>query len=163
MKKIFSLLFVFLICMITVGCDKNSEDTTQVYKNFKQVNSLNEAEEILGFGIDINEKIFGDGYEKRIQIIEPKLIELHYNQLDQWIIIRKALYEGDEDISGDYNEYPQKDTKIIDDIQFIIRGNDDKINVVSWKKDKYSYSLNINPGGIGFGDEEVFNIISQIN
>ena len=163
MKKIFSLFFVLLICIMMVSCVKTSEGTVQVYRNFIEVNSLSEAEEIVGFGIDIDEKILGDGYEKRIQVIEQKLIEVHYNQLDQWIIIRKALYNGDEDISGDYNEYPKKDTKIVDDIKFITRGSSDEINVVCWKKQGYSYSLNINPGGIGFDDEKVFSIVLQIS
>lgn len=155
MKKISVLIFSLLCCLIIVSCGKKQETSIEMRNPFVEVNTLKEAEEIAGFQLTLPGNFFDEGYERRIMAIENKFIEVDYRGLDEWIIIRKSLYDGEEDISGDYNEYPEERTELYGDIKVLLRGNEGKINVVSWKDGDYVYSVNINPGGIGI-DKEIF-------
>ena len=163
MRKIFESFIVLLLCTFVVGCNSSSSVNIRETNNLLDVDSFEKVKEILGFGLNVPEDIFDSSYDRKIYIVNSKIIEVHYTQLDQWIIIRKGLYNDDEDISADYNEYPQIDMKVYNDIKFTFRGNDNKINVACWESEQYSYSVNINPGGIGFDEDAVYQIISQIS
>lgn len=93
------------------------------------------------FQLDLPDNFFDKSYERKIKAIENKFIEVDYRGLEEWIIIRKSLYYGEEDISGDYNEYPEERTELYGDIKVLLRGNEGKINVISWRDGDYVYSM----------------------
>lgn len=155
MKKIYVLIFSLLCCLVIVSCDKKQETRIEIIDPFIEVNTLKEAEEISGFQLNLPDNFFDESYERKVRAIENKFIEVDYRSLEEWIIIRKSLYDGEGDISGDYNEYPEHRTEIYGDIKVLLRGNEGKINVISWIDGDYVYSVNINPGGIGI-DEDIF-------
>lgn len=163
MKSIFSLIFGLVFCLMVVSCAKEREISVEIGNPFIEVETLEEAEEIAGFKITLPENYFDESYEKTIRAIEDKFIEIDYRGLDEWIIIRKSLYDGEEDISGDYNEYPEERTELYGDVKALIRGNEGKINVVSWKDGDYVYSININPGGIGIDEQVFYEMVWEID
>ena len=115
------------------------------------------------FQLDLPDNFFDKSYERKIKAIENKFIEVDYRGLEEWIIIRKSLYYGEEDISGDYNEYPEERTELYGDIKVLLRGNEGKINVISWRDGDYVYSVNINPGGIGIDEEVLYEMTWQVD
>lgn len=163
MKKISVLIFSLLCCLIIVSCVKKQETSIEIINPFVEVNTLKEAEEIAGFQLTLPDNFFDESYERKIRAIGNKFIEVDYRGLDEWIIIRKSLYDGEEDISGDYNEYPEERTEVYGDIKVLLRGNEGKINVISWRDGDYVYSVNINPGGIGIDEEILYEITWQVD
>lgn len=163
MRKIFGLVFSLMCCLVIVSCVKKQETSVGIGNPFIEVNTLKEAEDIAGFQLDLPDNFFDKSYERKIKAIENKFIEVDYRGLEEWIIIRKSLYDGEEDISGDYNEYPEERTELYGDIKVLLRGNEGKINVISWRDGDYVYSVNINPGGIGIDEEVLYEMTWQVD
>ena len=55
------------------------------------------------------------------------------------MVIRKAA--GTEDISGDYNEYPEIYNVTVSEREVTMKGTDGKVNVAVWNTDDYSYAI----------------------
>lgn len=168
MKNIFSVFFCLLMCLFFVGCAAKKENLIEenpdiFRETFTEVKDLNEVESVAGFPIKIPEHIFEKNFRSEIRAIKGKVIQVTYYGLDQLIIIRKTINNGeDEDVSRDFNDYPEKSDERVGNIKILLRGNDGKINVMSWSSENYSYSININPGGIGFNKGEVYKIMKQV-
>lgn len=71
----------------------------------------------------------------------PNLAEIDYESDNQTICYRKS--EGNEDNSGDYNEYTLTDKIQIGSSIINIKGNDEKYNLAVWNDGTYSYSINL--------------------
>ena len=163
MRKVISLFLGIVFCFLFVGCTQKEKAYVMLNNTFVEAEGIKEVGKIAGFDINISEQLFDDSYEMESRAIPNKLIEIVYKGLDKWVIIRKSIYEGDDDVSGDYNEYPEIKEKNYKNGKVVYKGMEDKINLVTWKDGKYAYSINMNPGGIGFSYEEVKKIFSNIN
>lgn len=168
MKNIFSVIFCLFVCLFFVGCgiEKGNlaEENPEIFREtFTEAKDLKEVESIAGFPIKIPEQIFERDFRSEIRAIKGKVIQVTYYGLDQLIIIRKAITNGeDDDISRDFNDYPEKSNERVGKIKILLRGSEGKINVMSWTSGNYSYSINVNPGGIGFNKGEVYKIMKQM-
>ena len=60
-------------------------------------------------------------------------------QNDDEIRFRKGL--GDEDISGNYNDFSEKSDVNVDGSTVQMKGSDGKVNLATWSADGYSYSI----------------------
>ena len=58
---------------------------------------------------------------------------------DGRITVRKGT--GSEDISGDYNEYSEKETLKIHGLDVLVKGDEGKIFCATWTKDGYSFAI----------------------
>lgn len=167
MKNIFVLLFSLVVCLFFVGCevkkDNLTEENPSIFREtFLEAKDLNEVESIAGFPIKIPEQIFEKDFRSEIRAIKGKVIQVTYYGIEQLIIIRKAVNNGEEDVSRDFNDYPEQFVETVRDTKVSLRGNDGKINVMYWNSGDYSYAININPGGIGFNKEDVYKIMEQV-
>lgn len=69
------------------------------------------------------------------------------------------IAEGDDDISGDYNEYTEIQEITIQGIEATVKGNDNKAYVAIWYLDGYSYAISSSEG-IDYAD--MINMIKSV-
>ena len=135
-------------------------ENTQIPNPFITCSTLKEASELAGFDFTAPESVDGYSY-KEISAIENEMAQITYfnsdeldgltdeqlNEID-WekvdfsahdLVIRKA--KGAEDISGDYNEYPEIYNVTVDNREVTMKGSDGDVNVVVWNEDGYSYAI----------------------
>ena len=60
------------------------------------------------------------------------------------VMVRKGT--GDEDISGDYNEYPEKETVNIHGVDVQLRGENGLVYSAIWTWNGYSFAINADKG-----------------
>lgn len=167
MKNIFVLILGIFMFVLFVGCSSKKEnlieENSSIFREtFLEVKDLNEVEGIAGFPIKIPEQIFEKDFRSEIRAIKGKVIQVTYYGIEQLIIIRKAVNNGEEDVSRDFNDYPEQFVETVGDTKVSLRGNEGKINVMSWNSENYSYAININPGGMGFDKDDVYKIMEQV-
>lgn len=140
---------------------------------FTKVNSLAEAIKMAGFDMSIPDAPT-EYPDTLIQVSDDNMdghmnghmIEVIYSDdakktdagTDEGYRIRKAA--GNEDISGDYTEYPVSKTETIDGRQVTMKGQDDNISVATWTSDGYSYAIDAADHPLTL--EAVTSIISSI-
>lgn len=161
MKKFLTIMLMLLVCISVSSCESKQELKVSIGNPFTEVKTIEEAEKLAGFSIDLPKENFVGDSDRQVRVIKDELIEVSYHGLEKWLVIRKALNTGEEDISGDYNEYPDQITNVINGKEFVFKGQDGKINIVNWKDGDYVYSVNINPGGIGVDYDVVAQMLSQ--
>ncbi len=74
--------------------------------------------------------------------------------------IRKA--EGEDDISGDYNEYDEIMEQEVEGKTVTLKGNEGMVYCAIWTDGGYSYSINIDMDGNGMTAEEVLALVAAI-
>lgn len=144
------------------GKDKENgtEDQVQIPNPFVDCETMEEAEKLAGFSLTAPESI--DGYSDRIiQAVEGELVQViftrnHCIELEDpedldaidWenadfdshdLMIRKGT--GMEDISGDYNEYPEVETVSVSDRTVTLKEKDGLVHTAIWNADGYSYAV----------------------
>ncbi len=169
MKNIIIFVLCAVMILFTNGCgsriiekdnDVSSADSAQIPNPFVECETLEKAEQLAGFEISLPEKM-PDGFtQSSILAIKNDMIEIIFNNKDDEIRIRKA--EGKKDISGDYNEYKDKNTIKVDNLTVTTKGNDDKINVATWNDGNYSYSISANVDEKGIGNVNIIEMIKNI-
>lgn len=123
---------------------KNDVESVAVESPYQEVNSLQEASKIAGFDMKVPDSI-GEYSNQLISVIDSNIIEVRYLSSDEQstgIIIRKS--GGDEDISGDYNNYSTNIAEHIDGKNVNLRGDGEKIFVATWTEDGFSYAVTAN-------------------
>lgn len=169
MKKALILILCLVMACSMVACgNKNSEEgkeeikgeSAQLPNPFIECDTLEEAEELAGFEIS-DVKNIPEEYElNQIQVIEKELMELIFENGENEIRIRKAI--GNEDISGDYNEYEENEQISMDNYTITRRGDNGKGNVFTWTQGGYSYALSANIDGEGLEKNLAVDIIKDI-
>jgi len=116
---------------------------TGIANPFVDCTSASEASQIAGFTVTFPEAIPGYS-ERHYQAVEGQMIQCFYRQGDKSVLVRKA--KGTDDISGDYNEYPQVNTVKVDEIEVTQKGKDDLVYVATWTRDGFSYAVDADEG-----------------
>ena len=169
--KNFTTLFctLFLFCSLLTACgadsaigadshsaQSTSDSSTQIPNPWEDCTSLEEAQQLAGFSIQVPDSI--DGYPNRsIQVMDTSIIQVLYEMDDdQQILIRKGT--GSDDISGDYNTYSEISQITVSDSSVTLKGNDGKIMVAIWSDGSYSYAIDAS----GITSEDMTALIEQI-
>ena len=109
----------------------------QIANPFVDYESLEEAAKAAGFTLTVPTQ---NGAGKPIiQVMDGKMIQVIFDETDPQLYIRKQA--GDEDISGDYNEYAEITTATVGDRTVTLKGNDGKVSTAIWTADGYSYAV----------------------
>ena len=152
----------YAIAYLYIGLDGNSELTDIVSMEtesdveaaltpnpFIDAADLEEAEKIAGFDISVPESI--EGYPQiTIEAVENKMIQVFYYEGEfgeeghKEVLIRKGT--GTEDITGDYNEYPETETASLHGADVELRGKDGKVFAASWIQEGYAYAIDSTEG-----------------
>ena len=94
--------------------------------------SLEEAQKEAGF--EMESPIFDDLTDRSYQAIRGEMIQIFNRGVgapgEGGILVRKA--RGNEDISGDYNQYPVNDEITMGDRKVLARGEEDGYKAVTW-------------------------------
>lgn len=123
----------------TPATDNNKPGTVQPPSNYVDCDTLEEAIKMAGIEIAAPEVIKGyDDCAFRANKTDG-MIEVIFQNGDDDIRFRKGL--GDEDISGNYNEFAEKNDVDVDGTSIQMKGADGKVNLATWSKGGYSYSI----------------------
>ena len=123
------------------GNHPTAEETVQIPNPWQACDSLEEAGKLAGFSFTAPETL--DGFdEKYISAIENDVAQVIFSNGDNSeaeVTFRKGV--GDEDVSGDYNEYKTVETQQIDGKTVTVKSNDGVIYTALWSDGGYSYSI----------------------
>ena len=127
----------------TIGAD----DSVQMANGIVECTSAEELSEKVGFPVyDLKKEIL----PFKADTIEyysywEELAEIEYTGNDgNYAVYRKA--EGNEDPSGDYNEYAVQEMISLNDMQITLKGDKKSYNLAVWTYENYSYSLYLSEG-----------------
>ena len=158
------------------GSENNKN--VEILNPFTEYETLVEAIKACGFDFSVPNTV--SGYEnKQFAVIDNKLIQVIYfnkyelSKLDEeelnnvnWetvnfnpnsLLIRKAV--GNDDISGDYNEYEEINTISVSDLEVTTKGNDGTVNVAIWTNNGYTFAITTNNSMSG---EQISKLIKSI-
>ena len=152
MKKLLSLFLSTVLAINVVGCAKvpqksESEPTqeqVQIPNPIVTYETIDEAQEALDFEPVLPEKINEDYKISHICVIDKKLFQVTFKNGTDEVLYRMS--KGSEDISGDYNEYELTRDIDVDGIKAVFKGNADKVYVMTWSNDDFSYSISFTAG-----------------
>lgn len=160
---------VVMILSLAACGDKNNElinESSEMESDYEQIanpwieyDSIEEAEQVAGFTMEVPEKIGNYNRSVIMNLNNNEMIEVIYYMEDddtKEIVIRKG--PGSDDISGDYNEYAESNQVQIDEYDVTEKGNDGVVNQAIWTADGYSYSVYASE----VTAEEMADIIKQI-
>ncbi len=136
----FAPVLAFSICLlvtILVTNHFNQEPNTMINNPYANSVSLNTAEQMTGFTLEIPNII--DTTTKTYVI--DQMIEVQYYDNEDNIIFNVRKAKGNDDCSGNYEVYQNEMTKEIQNHIVTLKGNDDIYYLAIWQNDKYSYSF----------------------
>lgn len=144
-----------------------AEEEAQIANPFQEVSSLAEAAEIVGFDMTVPEAPASHPDTVIRVLADSRLVEVLYvnaaneteESQDELYRVRKAA--GSDDISGDYNSYPQTIAQEIGGVTVTLRGEDEKWSVAVWASDGYAYAVDAQDHPLTL--EEMTEIISAIS
>ena len=152
MKKLFLIIFALLLMTLTAcsGQPAQSESgNMQIPNPWVDCSTLDEAAKLAGFDIAVPGRF--EGYPDKVyQAIEKTMVQVLYYDTDpaaeqsSRIMVRKGT--GSEDISGDYNDYPEKETVGMYGCDVLLRGKDGLVYSAVWNRDGYSFAINADKG-----------------
>ena len=170
MNKIIRICLVFMLAMSIAACGKketaaeqnDSQSETQIPNPWTDCGTLEEAAQIAGFEMTVPDTI--DGYPNTmIQAMDKTMIQVFYSDKAigeedcKTVLIRKGL--GEEDISGDYNEYTENTTAVMNGVEVSLRGGGGLVHTAAWMQDGYSYSIAADDGMSAEQIEKLVEII----
>ncbi|MBU9727990.1 DUF4367 domain-containing protein [Diplocloster modestus] len=139
LKTIFSLILGTTLALSLVACGSNNNPAAdnskpgavQPANPFQPCDTMDAAEEMAGFDLILPKTA------DKLEAIENEMIQAFYGEDGSDMLIRKAL--GNEDISGDYNEYAQTET--VDGVT--LKGADGQFSLAVWTDGEYTYSISV--------------------
>lgn len=137
--------------------ESGTSDYVQYVSPIEDFDTLSEAENAVGFEIQIPESC--GGYSDRtFSVITGTILEIrYYDDSGTQLIIRKT--RGSEDVSGDYTEYSDISETQTAAGAVTIKGSDGEYNLAVWTSGEYSYSVLV---GFGVSEDELINIVEKI-
>lgn len=170
MKKFLAIALCAIMALSFVACsnelpekdtsDQDNQQSVQPPNPIQDCATLADAEQLAGFTLTLPETMPEDFAQSYIQAIDGNMIQVCYKHGEDEILIRKANDTGD--ISGDYNDYAEKSTITVGDLQVSIRGNNGKVNVATWTDGGYSFSICVYMDGTGIDNSALIDMISCI-
>ena len=130
----------------------------QIANPFVTYESLEEAEGAAGFALPAPERFEGAG-RREIAVIDGRIIDVTYldGEDNRVLTVRKGT--GEEDISGDYNEYPQEDVTELEGLSVTVRGDGERIFLALWQEGGYSYAVSFDDGGTQDQLQEIMKFV----
>lgn len=138
MKKLFLIL---ACCLLLTGCGKaEPAETVELANPWVDYASLAEAEEAVGFPLDLPETVAGSYQAQSFRVMNGNLLEVTYlDEPDFQVTVRKMAGEN-QDISGVYEDFKEENTTELDGCTITNKlGDGSLLTLVS--REGYSYSL----------------------
>ena len=106
--------------------------SAQIPNPFVECDTLAQARQLAGFSLTLPADVQAAG----ISVLPGKMIQVRG---DNGLSIRKAL--GQEDVSGDYNAYPQTETLPLQGTEITLKGTGDQVMIAVWTRGGYTYAI----------------------
>lgn len=127
-----------------------TDTSAQIPNPFVDCDTLAQAEQLAGFALTLPADIKAAG----ISVLPGDMIQV---LCEDGLSIRKAL--GDEDISGDYNTYPQVETVTVEGHAVTLKGESNQVTVAVWTADGYTYAVH---SETGLSRDAALSLASQV-
>lgn len=143
------------------SADEKSEGV-QIPDPFEEFTDKKAAETAAGFTITLPED--KDSSANVIYRVDSdsKMLEIIYysdsDKTEELYRIRKAI--GNDDISGDYNNYNETKEIKSDGRTVTLKGNDGRVSVAVWTDDKYTYAVDYS--GQGASSDAISALVGAI-
>ncbi len=135
-----------LVITVTLGIVlTKKDDKTMAVNPMEQVITTGEAEELTGYPLTVPES-FMESRKTELFVYNGQMTEVNYVDRKGEIVLTVRKAPGDEDISGNYNEYDKTDRIEAGGTVYTLKGNKGMINLVLFTRDGYSYSVDCAPG-----------------
>ncbi len=170
MKKMIAIVLCAVMALSLNACgDDYAEvkETPNQQSNSEEIpnpfivcETIADAEKLAGFPV-ISLQYIPEGYSQTsIEAVENEMVQIFYENGKDQIIFRQA--KGSDDISGDYNEYAERNVINVGDLQVTTRGNDGKVNVATWTDGDYTYAILAGFDETGIDSAVISDLISGI-
>ncbi|MEG0852380.1 MAG: DUF4367 domain-containing protein [Angelakisella sp.] len=121
-----------------------SESQAQIPSPLVTYKTAEELEAAVGFSINAPTYL-PEGYTANsFTAIGSKLAEIRYQNGEKSITFRMA--EGDEDVSGDYNQYSSTQSADVAGTSVSLKGDGETVALATFARDGFSYSLSFESG-----------------
>lgn len=127
---------------VKISTAPGAADAVQIPNPFTDHTTLEDAVKAVEFDLAVPEKVNGSP-RQGIQTMDG-MIQVFYGGEDDSVCIRKA--PGGEDISGDYNVYPQVKTTNVNGSVVTMKGEDGLVHLAIWTGGGYTYSISARTG-----------------
>ena len=134
--------------------------STQIANPFTECATLEEAAQLAGFPLTVPDTLAQQYPICIIRVMKDDMIELIYrNDADEEVLrLRKA--KGQEDISGDYNEYPETNTVTVGQRPVTQKGSGGAVSTTTWTEGEYAYAAT---SAAGMTSAEMVELIEGIH
>lgn len=148
-----------------------SQSGEQMPDPFQDFDTLEEAEQAVGFDITVPEVEATQSLSHPASTrtyrasADNKLIEVIYlvgnpDVSDEAFRIRKA--PGTDDVSGDYTDYPETSQGQVGDTTVTLKGKSGRVSCVTWTDGNYSYAIDV-AASDGFAKDEALALVEAID
>ena len=160
-RRYVAIAACFIIFIVSIMYIQNigniGKEQMQVIPDIVEYNSKSELSSFIGFEVRDIKNITFDIEEIKYMSYWKDLAQVIYVGKDNSITFRMA--KGNEEVSGDYNEYEETKTYTLDSNNIILKGSKGLYNIAIWKDDNFSYSLQLD---LAMSEEELISIIESI-
>lgn len=136
----------------------SSELPQQVIPDITTYRSVKDLSKAVGFNVRQVQKLPFEAEEIRFTSYWKKTAQIDYTGKDQAVSYRMSA--GDEDVSGDYNQYTSVKSILSDDISVTIKGDEDHYVLAVWQAKGYSYSIKLNNG---ITQDQILDIVQSVH
>lgn len=120
--------------------------------------SVKDLSKAVGFNVRQVQKLPFEAEEIKFTSYWKKIAQIDYTGKDQTVSYRMSA--GNEDVSGDYNQYTSVKSIPSDDINVTIKGDQDQYVLAVWEARGYSYSIKLSDG---ITQDQLLEIVESVH
>lgn len=128
------------------------EQQAMIANGMIEVDSLQELSEALGFEVpevehipfEVSSTSYVNGWNEFAQVTYQGATPMKDQEENLEVLFRKA--KGGEDISGDYNLYPDEKEVTVNAAAVTLKGENGNYCLATWQQNGFTYSLSCEPG-----------------
>lgn len=120
----------------------DEDDNVRIPNPFTDYDSLEAA--CAGAGIELKLPEAVDGFDTVLYRGASDMLEVIYSDGENEVRVRKAT--GSDDVTGDYNQYAETETRTVGDLSVNARGENGLVKAASWTADGFAYSITATAG-----------------
>lgn len=160
-RRYISIAACFMIFIASIMYIQNivnmEKNQMQVVPDIVEYSSKSDLSSSVGFEVKDIKNIPFDVEEIQYISYWKDLAQIIYVGKDNSITFRMS--KGNEEVSGDYNEYEETKTYTLDSNSITLKGSKGLYNLAIWKDDNFSYSLQLD---VAMSEEDLSYIIESI-
>lgn len=169
-KKIYVLMMAAAMATAFAGCSGKPAATpttevvdtgeiNQIPNPWVDYTNVSDAEKDVGFNVELPDSI--KGYSDVVySVSDGGILQAIYANGDKSITIRKAKANaGEEDISGDYNQYDVTKDTTVNDNTVKLKGSGSVICLATWTDGTYNYSVDAIDG---ISEDQMLDIVNTV-